>query len=211
MRDHSMEPADQPAQGARRLGAWLAGIALAMGLAGCAGLGGPQAAQTDTTPDSAFAAEQDDGLNSLWRFLAPPEPGPERVDSIPTRPEDTRPLIAALTEAALEPTSGGAILRVRGQAATTGWYQIDLVAEDPPTATAAAPANGRLTFRLVGLPPPQPSEAGGAQPDTLPSREVLAAVFIPAATLQGLREVIVRAADGQRRVSAGRIGSASAP
>ena len=157
------------------------GLVAALGLGGCS-----QSAQTG----EVLEPQQSSWLSGL---LTPEAPGPERVEAIPERAVDPRPLLTQVIEAGLEPATGGVILRVRGLAPAPGWYNVALVPEvADPTASAQSTLDQAGSYRLVGLPPPAPLGYGAT------GREVLTATFIPARRLANLSDVRVIAQDGSR-------------
>lgn len=110
---------------------------------------------------------------------------------------DSRPLVSDVTRVTMEPTPGGAILRVTGVTATQGWWDIALRRE-----TGSDTASTERRYVLRGWPPvdaegnPVPAPTG---PVTL--REVDAAIFLSDSDLDGVRRITVTGANTSRSVT----------
>ncbi|MGY6411784.1 MAG: hypothetical protein ACXIUV_12285 [Alkalilacustris sp.] len=104
---------------------------------------------------------------------------------------DGRPLVAQVTELAVEPAQGGAIVRAVGLPATQGWWDAELQPDGD-----LAPVDGELLLRFVVAPPRQPTPAGPPR-----SRELSAGVFVPTRTLAATRRITVVAEEGARSIS----------
>lgn len=110
---------------------------------------------------------------------------------------DGRPLVADVTRVTMEPTPGGAILRVTGVTATQGWWDIALRRE-----TGSDDRASERRYVLRGWPPvdaegnPVPAPAGAAA-----LREVDAAIFLSDIDLDGLRRITVTGANTSRTLT----------
>ncbi len=105
----------------------------------------------------------------------------------PDRVADTRPRIADVTALAIEPTPGGAILRVTAMADSPGWWDIGLRRD-----TTGDAGQTEQRFVLRGRPPVDQTgarltTAGGPQA----LREIDAAVFLSDRDLVGVRSITV--------------------
>jgi len=98
-----------------------------------------------------------------------------------------RPL-RSVSALAVEPSSGGAIIRVRGLAERQDVHDVRLVPDTP----GGEPVGGVLGYELRGVLPEEPAP-GAARP-----REVQVATFVSDKTLEGVREIRVRAAQNAR-------------
>ncbi|MEM9975308.1 MAG: hypothetical protein AAF771_14110 [Pseudomonadota bacterium] len=101
--------------------------------------------------------------------------------------EDPRPLVAEVSGVSIDRVPGGAILRAVGLPPTQGYFAGALVAE------AAGPGILSYTFRAV--PPDEASRVS-----TVPSREVVVALFLSDQTLAGVRQIQVVGATNARAV-----------
>jgi hypothetical protein len=104
---------------------------------------------------------------------------------------DNRPLVAEVTELAVEPVRGGAIVRAVGLPPTQGWWDAQLMPEN-----LFEPEGGELSFRFVLAPPPGPQRQG-----TPVSREVTAGIFVSDFKLANTRRITVTGADNARTVN----------
>lgn len=150
----------------RRLTAALAALAL---VAGCA-----------TVRDSRINPFNWFGRSAETRAVA----------AAPAQPVDPRRPIAQVTEMAVEPRPGGAILRATGLPPTQGHWDAALVLD--PVEDGAS----ELTYRFLVQPPPVPRPAGTPQ-----SREVTAAIFLSDFRLEGIRRVTVAGESNARTVT----------
>jgi hypothetical protein len=107
--------------------------------------------------------------------------------AIPIRVDD-RPLVAQVTELAVEPMRGGAIVRAVGLPPTQGWWDAQLIPEN-----RFEPENGELSFRFVLAPPPGPRPQGAPV-----TREVSAGIFVSDFKLANTRRITVTGADNAR-------------
>lgn len=112
--------------------------------------------------------------------LVPPGGFPEMTDR--------RPMVAEVTELAVERFPGGAIIRATGLPPTQGWWDAELVPENEGEAV-----NGTLSFRFVVAPPIARKPQG-----TPISREVTAAYYASDFRLDGVRSIIVTGQSGAR-------------
>jgi hypothetical protein len=121
----------------------------------------------------------------------------EPDEGYPVRFADNRPLVSDVTQLTLDPTPGGAILRVTGVTATQGWWDIALRREVGTNDTT-----GERRYVLRGWPPvdatgaPIPAPTG---PTAL--REVGAALFLSDSDLGDLRRITVTGANTSRTLS----------
>ena len=112
----------------------------------------------------------------------------------PDRAVDTRARVAEVTALAMEPTPGGAILRVTGLADSPGWWDIALRRD---TGDDAAPSEQR--FDLRGRPPVDETGArlpANGGPPAL--RQIDAAIFLSDRDLAGVRSITVTGESGSR-------------
>ncbi len=98
---------------------------------------------------------------------------------------ETRPLVDRLTGAFAEPTPTGVIIRATALPPTQGYYAAGLTSEGIE--------NGTLTLSFRARPPQRAMPAGPAR-----LRELVAAVYLTRAQVQGLRRVRLRAAGNSR-------------
>lgn len=91
-----------------------------------------------------------------------------------------------VTNLAVEPIPGGAIVRATGLAERQGIYAVQLT----PQNDAEEPVNGVLTYRLEGIRPTENTAVG-----TTPTREVTAARKLTDQQLRGVSEIRV---EGER-------------
>jgi len=101
---------------------------------------------------------------------------------------DNRPLVDQVTELAVEPFPGGAIVRATGLPPTQGWWDAELVPENDGVAV-----DGVLRFRFV-VAAPRSAQAAG----TPMSREVTAGHNVSDFRLRGVREIVVTGARNAR-------------
>jgi len=106
----------------------------------------------------------------------------------PLLPEEGGTPLRTVSALVVEPASGGAIIRVRGIAERQDVHDVRLVPDTPE----GEPAGGVLGYELRGVLPEAPA------PDAAGPREVQAAVFVSDKTLEGVREIRVRAAQNAR-------------
>ncbi|MBD3764687.1 MAG: hypothetical protein IE927_08130 [Rhodobacterales bacterium] len=99
---------------------------------------------------------------------------------------DPRPTVDQVTALVIEPLPGGAILRATGLPPTQAFWNAELV-EEPSDDPAV------LLFRFVAVPPDAP-----ARVSTVPSREIVAAVYLSDQDLAGIRTITVTGRDGAR-------------
>lgn len=145
---------------------------------------------------SGCARVSDSKLNPLnWFDRAPETAGQaviQRKPLVPAQAEvtivDARVLVEALTSASLETSGNGAILRATGIAASQGYFNAELVLADV--------ANGILTYDFRVERPTGYEAIGSAN-----SRQITVATVIDATVLRGVKAVVVRAANGSKRLS----------
>lgn len=115
--------------------------------------------------------------------------GSEEVVITPTtengRPVDPRPLVDQVLSMSVEPYPGGAIIRATGLPPTVAYWGGQLVPEPVK--------DGRLTFRFILLPPPEPARVSTQQ-----SREVIVGTSLSNKELEGIREIVVQGATNAR-------------
>ncbi len=104
---------------------------------------------------------------------------------------DNRPLVAQVTQLAVEPAQGGAIVRAVGLPATQGWWDAELRPDGE-----LAPVDGELLLRFVVAAPRGATPAGPPR-----SRELSAGVFVPNSTLATTRRITVVGAEGARSIT----------
>lgn len=105
---------------------------------------------------------------------------PTVVTTLYVPPEETRPLVAQVTDVKVEAYPGGAIVRATGLPATLGYWQAELVAQPVDD-------QGRLVFEFR-IFAPLDAEA----PGTPYARQVNVAASVSAIRLQGVRSVVVQ-------------------
>jgi hypothetical protein len=98
---------------------------------------------------------------------------------------DQRPLVATVTEMAIEQMPGGVIIRATGLPPTQGHWDAELVARPVEDGVLV------YDFRLV--PPPSPASVSTPQ-----SREVIVASFLSTIKLEGVRQITVQGASNAR-------------
>lgn len=112
----------------------------------------------------------------------------------PTPAADTRPRVADITALAMEPTPGGAILRVKAMADSPGWWDIALrraPGDDDDPAERRFDLRGRPPVDATGARLP----ATGGPPAL---REIDAAVFLSDRDLDGVRRITVNGDSSSR-------------
>ncbi|NKB29642.1 MAG: hypothetical protein GKR99_19625 [Rhodobacteraceae bacterium] len=98
------------------------------------------------------------------------------------RRRDPRPLMEQVTTLEIEPSPGGALIRVSGSAPTTGYYGVDLL-----EVNEGVPVGGILTYHFVAAPPPRDrAVTPGGQ-----TLQVTAAKFVSEQVLAETREILV--------------------
>ncbi|WP_114964714.1 hypothetical protein [Alkalilacustris brevis] len=135
-------------------------------LAGCGGL-------SSLNPFNWFGSSEEVTLT--------PEGGYALVD-------DNRPLVSQVTEMAVEPFPGGAIVRAVGLPPRQGWWDAELIPENDGRAV-----DGVLRFRFVVAAPRQPTREG-----TPMSREVSVGHYVSDHRLAGVRRIEVIGAQNAR-------------
>lgn len=103
--------------------------------------------------------------------------------------QDSRPLVAEVTELTVERTPGGAIIRATGLPPQQGWYDAELVNEDRD----GRPIDGVLIYGFRARPPLEPTRVS-----TVQSRELTVAVFVSNAVLDATRSIRVTGALNSR-------------
>lgn len=111
----------------------------------------------------------------------------QSATAVAARP-DPRPLVDQVTQMAVEPIPGGAILRASGLPPTQGHWDAELV----QVSTADIPEN-TLVFDFRLSPPPYAARQG-----TEPSRRVEVATYLTDNDLAGIRSIVVRGARTER-------------
>lgn len=112
----------------------------------------------------------------------------ETLDPIAVENE-RRPLVSDITSLVVEPTPGGAIIRVTGVPPSQGWFAPELVNVDP----FGNAVDGVMSYSFRAVPPEQTARVSTAQ-----SRELSAAVFISNAALRTVRVIQVTGARNSR-------------
>lgn len=121
-----------------------------------------------------------------FNWFGQSEPEPPAVVVV----QDRRPLVAQVTELAVERTPGGAIIRATGLPPTQGWFAAELVRATPEGASADVLV---YSFRAV---PPRDAE----RVSTVQSRELTVAVHLTDLELAGVRVIRVTGAQNARSV-----------
>jgi hypothetical protein len=145
----------------------LAALAALMLLGGCAGV-----RQSSLNPFNWFGRSTETTATAV---------------SVPTR-VDGRLLVAQVTELAVEPVTGGAIVRAVGLPPTQGWWGAELLPENDFLAR-----EGELSFRFVVAPPIEPRPQGSPV-----TREVSAGIFVSDTRLSEARRITVTGAGNAR-------------
>ncbi|WP_347313509.1 hypothetical protein [Defluviimonas sp. SAOS-178_SWC] len=107
---------------------------------------------------------------------------------VPGRPDDTRILVAQVTDMEVARQPGGAIVRATGLPPTQGWWDTELVAEN-----RGVPVDGVLTYRFVIAEPLKSTRVSTPQ-----SRELTAATYISDIKLADVRQIVVLGAENSR-------------
>jgi len=111
---------------------------------------------------------------------------PRETIVLPGERVDPRPLVEAVLTLSVEPIPGGAILRARGQTATQGWWQAELV-------PLPLDENGVLVYEFRLLPPLTRTDVSTPQ-----SRQVDVAIYVSDFKLEAVREIVVQGAGNAR-------------
>ncbi|WP_430464531.1 hypothetical protein [Tabrizicola sp.] len=99
---------------------------------------------------------------------------------------DARPLADQVLSMAIEQTPYGAIVRATGLTPTQGYYDAELVARP-------VDENGVLVYDFRLMPPPAQMPVGAPR-----TREVTVAAHLSKMRLEGIREIVVQAAQNAR-------------
>jgi hypothetical protein len=129
---------------------------------------------------------RDSRINPFNWFGGDTETRVQTVDAAAARDDQLIDQIVSLT---VDPTPGGAIVSVIGLPVTQGYWRADLVRQPSDD-----PAQLILEFRIK---PP----LGTTRHGTPPSREVLGGTFLSTQTMNGVRQIVVVAAQNQRAVA----------
>jgi hypothetical protein len=160
------------------------GLAAAGALAGCGGSRLNPRNWFGQSRETARGAPADEARNPLL-----PEAGEGGLfDNFRREASYAGVPLQSVSALMVEPASGGAIIRVRGIADRQDVHDVRLVPDTP----GGGPVGGVLGYELRGVLPEQPAP-GAAGP-----REVHTATFVSDKTLEGVREVRVRAAQNAR-------------
>ena len=138
----------------------IAVLVLALGVAGCA----------------RIAASRFNPLNWFGHST------PTVVTTLYVPPEETRPLVAQVTQLKVEPYPGGAIVRATGLPPTLGYWQAELVAQPMDD-------KGRLVYEFRIEAPVYPSASA-----TPYARQVNVAAAISTIKLTGVTSIVVQGA-----------------
>lgn len=148
----------------------MASLALVAALSGCAAI-----SESRVNPFNWFGQTQQESL-------APPGGWSGVIDN--------RPLVAEVSDMAVERFPGGAIIRAAGVTPTQGWWDAELVPENN-----GRPVDGVLTYNFVVAAPRAETRVSTPQ-----SRTVTAAVQITDRRLDGVRVIVIRGARNARSV-----------
>ena len=143
----------------------LAGLAAVMVVGGCATV-----RESRLNPFNWFGRSQEQ--RAVAQAAAQIDGGRVQVDQV--------------TELAIEPTVGGAIIRAKGVPATQGWYMAELIREDGQKPE-------ELVFRFVVKRP-----QGDTRTGTPASREITVAEFVTTQQLEAIRTITVTGAQNAR-------------
>ena len=141
---------------------------------------------------SACATVRDSSLNPVnWFGRSTDEPTLMPAGGWPSE-VDNRALVDQVTELSVHPVSGGAMVRAVGLPPTQGWWDVEL----RPVGGELRAVDGVLRLEFVAAEPRRTRPQG-----TPVSREVAAALFIPNARLDGMRQITVGGSRNARTVS----------
>jgi len=116
-----------------------------------------------------------------------------RVAEVPEAQADPRPLVAEVARLSVDRVPGGVLVTAVGLPPTQGWFAADLAPERVGIDDRPLAEGGTLALRFVAAPPPAPRPVGASA-----SREITAGLFLPAASLEGVRTITVRGARTSR-------------
>ena len=125
------------------------------------------------TACAGFGASKLNPLNWFKRAA------PEALEFV-QRPEDSRALVAQVTELKVEPYPGGAIVRATGVPTSQGWWDAELVKVE-------SEEEGVILYEFRIFPPPVPRPAG-----TPYSRQVTVATSLSSIALAGVAKIVVQ-------------------
>ena len=125
------------------------------------------------TACAGFGASKLNPLNWFKRAA------PEALEFV-QRPEDSRALVAQVTELKVEPFPGGAIVRATGVPTSQGWWDAELV-------KVASDEEAVILYEFRIFPPPVPRPAG-----TPYSRQVTVATSLSNIALDGVAKIVVQ-------------------
>jgi len=129
---------------------------------------------------AACGSFRDSRLNP-FNWFQPSQPYMTTLEPEGGFDSDRRPLVDQVTELAVEPLPGGAIVRAVGLPPTQGYWDAALVAEN-----FGEPVDGVMTYRFVAWQPPVPSRVS-----TVQSRELTAGAYLADAKLAQITEIVV--------------------
>lgn len=132
---------------------------------------------------SACGAVRESRLNPINWFG---RSQPTQTVATVVKVEDPRPMVADVISMAVEPYSGGAIVRATGITPTQGWWAAELV-----EAETDDPSQIVFEFRL--LPPATKTNVNVPR-----SREVTVAITLSPARLELIRTITVQGANNAR-------------
>ncbi len=125
------------------------------------------------TACAGFGASKLNPLNWFKRAA------PEALEFV-QRPEDSRALVAQVTELKVEPYPGGAIVRATGVPTSQGWWDAELVKVE-------SDEEGVILYEFRIFPPPVP------RPAVTPySRQVTVATSLSSIALDGVAKIVVQ-------------------
>ncbi|MFC7703247.1 hypothetical protein ACFQXB_03440 [Plastorhodobacter daqingensis] len=141
---------------------------------------------------SACSTVRESRANPLnWFGRSTPVTTLEPAGGLRSIADDPRPLVAEIVDMRVESIPGGAIVRATARQPVQGWWNAALLAENEGRAV-----DGAIRFRFVAAPPPAPQRVSTPQ-----SRELTAAIFVPAVRLANARQITVSGAQNARSSS----------
>ena len=143
-------------------------LGLGLALSGCAGV-----RQSKLNPFNWFKKSQ-----------------PRETIVLPDQQSDGRTLVDTVLSMQVEPIPGGAVVRARGVTPTQGWWDAELVRQEPQDKDANRDV---LVFEFRLLPP-----AGRTDVNTQASREIDVAIYLSDVKLENVREIVVQGAKNAR-------------
>ncbi len=156
----------------------IAALTLSLVLAGCGGI-----RESRLNPFNWFGKSQEQATTL------------EPTEGYTKSPDDFRIPVAQVTQLAIKPVHGGAVITAVGLPQTQGWWDTELVA-----ANDGLPENGVLNFTFI-VAEPVPGTPVASRVSTPESREVTVATFLSHQKLAGVTRITVTGAGNARTIS----------